>query len=185
MPIILDDATALLLLQHFLTSKSPPSGTGLAILGIVQDSRKLLQQLQQGLQSMSETTQTTDQQFQTELAGLRDDVAKQTTTANGLKVLVAGIVQKLTDAEAHAQAAGATPSELSALRAIRTDLAANTQAMVDAAAQGTTSQGEAPAPVEPTTTVPPSVVQDPTTATTTGGTEATVTVDDSGTKPAA
>lgn len=158
MPVLLDDDTALMVFKALM--RLPPT-SGHVIIGLLQeqakmlgDQGKLIQQLTGQVNSMSQT----DQEFQTELAGMAADMAKQTTATNGLKVLVAGFAQKLADATAAAQAAGASPAELTALKSLHTDLIANTTAIVEAGTANTAAASEPPAPIVQTTTVDPTAL---------------------------
>lgn len=107
---------------------------------------------------MSQTEQSTDQQFQAELAAFSEDLRQQTTVANGLKVAFAGVAQKLAEATAAALAAGASEGELTALRTLHADMLANTSTMASAITDNTQAAGEPSAPVEPTTTIDPAAV---------------------------
>lgn len=163
MPVTLDDATALLVFKA-LTRLPPVSGQAiLAVLeeqgGTLAEQGKLLLELSQKVNEMSQTQSQTDQDFQTELAGMREDMSKQTSVVNAMKVFVAGIAQKLADAEQHAIQSGATAEELSAIRSLRTDLQANTNDIAAATTENTPAQNEPTTPVEPTTTVDPAAVQ--------------------------
>lgn len=157
MPVLLDDATVLLIFKA-LTRVPPVSGN--VIIGLLQeqgqalaDQGKLIQTLTQKVDQMSQTQNQNDADFQTELAGIQADMTKQTTVTNSVLVFVQGIKQKLSDAIASAQAAGATAAELAAVQQLHAELNTNTQALVGATTENTTAATEQPAPVVPTTTV--------------------------------
>lgn len=114
-----------------------------ALMIALAELKSQVQTLSRKVDQMSQT----DQDFQTELSGMHDDIARQTTVANGLKVFVQGLSDRLAAAEQSAQQKGATADELSAIRQLRTDLASNTQAIMDVTTQGTVAATEPAAPV--------------------------------------
>jgi hypothetical protein len=164
MPVTLDDATAALVFRA-LTRVPPVSGQ--VILSLMQEQsasiadqkaavaeqNKLIHQLLTKADIMSDTQKTTDQQFQDELAAFGEDLKKQTTVANGLKVAFAGVAQQLADQIAAAAAKGASADELSGLKALHQGLLANTDTIASAVTEGTVAATEPSAPVVPTTTV--------------------------------
>lgn len=182
MPVPLDDNTALLVIKALV--RLPPV-SGNVIISLLQeqgkalaDQGKLIQTLVERQQQMSDTNKQNQVAFESELAGIRDDVAKQTTAVNGMAVFVAGIKDKLAEALARPDPAQA----LAAVRAIHTDLNSNTAAIVAASVENTTAAVEPAQPVQPTTTVDPATV-------TTGGTDqgdaaSGTATDDSGTAQA-
>jgi hypothetical protein len=160
MPLLLEDDLALLVLRALM--RLPPV-SGHVIIGLLQtmqqkqdDQGKLIQTLMQKVDQMSQTQNQDSADFQTELAGIRDDVAKQTTAVNGMAVFVAGIKDKLAEALARPDPVQA----LAAVKAIHADLNSNTAAIVAASVENTTASTEPPAPVVPTTTVDPGSVGD-------------------------
>lgn len=164
MPVTLDDATAALVFRA-LTRVPPVSGQ--VILSLMQEQsasiaeqraaiaeqNKLIVQLTTKVGIMSDTQKTTDQQFQDELAAFGEDLKKQTTVANGLKVAFAGVAQQLADQIAAAAAKGASAEELSGLKALHQGLLSNTDTIASAVTEGTVAATEPSAPVAPTTTV--------------------------------
>lgn len=162
MPVLLPDDLALVLFRS-LTKLPPVSGHVIQQMlsdqsDMLVEQQKLLLQLQSQVNQMSQTEQSTDQQFQAELAAFGEDLRQQTTVANGLKVAFAGVAQKLAEATAAALAAGASEAELTSLRALHADVIANTGTMASAITENTQAAGEPSAPVEPTTTVDPAAV---------------------------
>lgn len=173
MPVTLPDDLALLLFKT-LTRLPPVSGHVIIDMLTAQgqdiaEQRKLLQQLQGQMDTMSQTNQSTDQMFQAELASFGDDLKKQTTVANGLKVAFAAVAQQLAAAIDAASKAGASEAELTSLRAMHADLLGNTTTMSEAVTTNTVAATEPPAAIVPTTTIDPAVV-DQTSGATTGDT---------------
>jgi hypothetical protein len=149
MPITLDDATALLVIRAI--TRLPPASGQLILAALEQQSERqaeqamLLREISRKVGIMSQS----QQDFDTEIAGLRDDVSRQTSVTNSVKVFVAGLAAKLDEALSRPDPAQA----VAAVRAIHADLNANTQSLVDATTQSTPSAGEPTTNVEPTTTV--------------------------------
>lgn len=159
MPLTLDDDTALLVVRAML--KAPPT-SGAVIISLLQsmqrtqtDQGKLIQQLTEKVDTMSQTTQQAEQDFESELAGIRDDMSKQTTATNSMAVFVAGIKDKLTEALARPDPAAA----LAAVKQLHTDLNTNTAAIIAASTENTAAAAEPAQPVQPTTTVDTGSVQ--------------------------
>lgn len=184
MPVVLPDDLALLLFRT-MTKLPPVSGHVIIDMLTVQgkelaEQRKLLQLLQGQITTMSQTNQSTDQQFQAELASFSDDLKKQTTVANGLKVAFAAVAQQLAAATDAAAANGASEAELTSLRTLHADLLGNTATISNAVVSGTAAQNEPPAPVVPTTAIDPAVVEQTGGATVTGGAIGTAAGDATG-----
>jgi hypothetical protein len=157
MPITLDDATAALVFRA-LTRVPPVSGQVILSLlveqsAILAEQSQLIIALSNKVGIMSDNQKTTDQQFQDELAAFGEDLRKQTTVANGLKVAFAGVAQQLADQIAAAAAKGASAEELSGLKALHQGLLANTDTIASAVTDGTAASSEPPAPVVPPTSV--------------------------------
>lgn len=143
MPVLLPDDLALILFRA-LTRVPPVSGH--VIQDMLTEQGKLLHHIQGQLCTMSQNTQTTDQQFQAELSSFADDLRQQTTVTNGLKIAFATVAEQLAAAIEAAKNSGASEEELTSLRSLHAGLRDNTTTITQAITENTAAAGEPPAP---------------------------------------
>lgn len=144
MPVLLPDDLALILFRQLV--RVPPV-SGHVIQDMLTEQGKLLHHIQGQLHTMSQTSQTTDQQFQEELASFADDLRQQTTVTNGLKIAFSAVAEQLAAAIEAAKNSGASEDELTSLRSLHAGLRDNTTTITQAITENTAAASEPPAPV--------------------------------------